>query len=126
MNPKKSENNRKPVKRKVHRRLHKRRVSMALTILALIVVCVMWLVSRCSDSYRIYGGDFRPPVAEAVRAGREDARMVMATAPQSMEREQAMLFIRSRENELRKAGYAHAADDYINAANDELKKLNIY
>lgn len=127
MNQPKRINVRKKATRKVRRRIHKGRVALVLSVVALIVVGVMSLVSRCSDGTVIRaGGDFRPPVAEAIRAGRADARKVMETAPLSMEREDALLFIRSRENALREAGYAHAADDYINAAKEELKNLNIY
>lgn len=127
MNQTKRKSVRKTAKRKVRRRVHKGRLTLVLSVIALIVIGVMTLVSRCSDGSVIRAsGDFRPPVADAIRVGREDARKVMSTAPLSMEREAALLFIRSRENELRKAGYAHAADDYINAAKEELKNLNIY
>ncbi|MDE6333702.1 MAG: hypothetical protein K2L77_03545, partial [Muribaculaceae bacterium] len=111
-------------KRKLRRRVHKGRLAFVLSVLALVVVGIAVMLSRCSDRSLIGGdSDLHRPAADAVRTGREDARKVMQTAPQSMEREEALLFIRSRENELRKAGYAHAADDYIEAAVDELKNV---
>lgn len=113
---------RKP-RKKVKRKLHKGRVAMALSILAVIVIAIMALLSRCSgDAGHIFreGGDFRKPVPTALEAGRRDAMKVMQTAPGSMERDGALLFIKSREYRLRSAGYGHAADDYINAANDYL------
>jgi len=117
---------RKSPKRKVRRRLHKGRAALLLSVIAIIVIGIMTLVSRCSDGSVIRaGGDFRVPVPEAIKAGREDARKVMSTAPQSMEREEALLFIRSREYEMRQAGHVRAADDYINAAKEELKKMKI-
>lgn len=114
-------------RRKVRRRLHKGRLALVLTVLAIIIVGIMTLISRCSDGSVVRSaGDFEIPVTDALKAGREDARKVMSTAPGSMEREEALLFIRSREHALRDAGHAHAADDYINSAKEELKNLNIY
>lgn len=114
-------------KSKGRRRIHKGRMAFVLSVFTLVVISIAAILSRCSDgSLTIGEDDLHKPAVDAVRSGREDARKVMQTAPQSMEREEALLFIRSRENELRRAGYAHAADDYINAAVEELKKQNIY
>lgn len=116
---------RKP-RRKGGRRLHRGRVALVLSVLAIIVILIMVCVSRCSGGDGVHGcGDFRTPVPEAIEAGRADAVKVLKTAPQSMERDNALLFIRSRESELRSAGYGHAADDYINAANEYLNTHNI-
>ncbi len=117
-----SKNNKTPVRRparKGRRRIHKGRVAMVLTVLALIIISVMTVLSRCSDDagdvFR-KGGNFRAPIPLAVEAGRSDAMKVVSTTPGSMERDNALLFIKAREHRLRKAGYGHAADDYINAA----------
>lgn len=110
-------------KKKVKRRLHKGRLAILLTIIAVIVVSVMALLSRCSSgagSVFRQGGDFRTPVPTALEAGRSDAMKVLQTAPGGMEREGALLYIKSREHRLRNSGYGHAADDYIGAANDFL------
>lgn len=108
---------------KVKRRLRKGRVAFALTVLALVVVGIMALLSRCSDdagSVFRQGGDFRTPVPTALEAGRADAMKALQAPAGSMERDAALLYIKSREYRLRNSGYGHAADDYINAANDLL------
>lgn len=114
-------------RRRVKRRIHRGRMALIVSVLAVIVIAVMVCVSRCSSNNEIFrsGGDFRRPVPEAIEAGRADAVKVLRTAPGSMEREDALLFIRSRESRLRMAGHGHAADDYINAANDYLNTHNI-
>lgn len=110
-------------RKRVRRRLRKGRVTMALSVLALIVVGIVWLVARCSDSDAIRHPELHDPVPEAVAAGREDARKVFETAPGSMERQNALLYIKSRETDIRRAGYPHAAADYLHAAQQELQSL---
>ncbi|MDO4320221.1 MAG: hypothetical protein Q4C34_06550 [Bacteroidales bacterium] len=110
------------------RKLRKGRVALALTVLALLIVSIVtlvsWLMSGTVGCTR-GGGDFRRPVTEAIECGRRDAEKVMSTAPESMERQRALLDIRAREAELRENGHAHAADDYINSATDYLKTHKI-
>lgn len=111
---------------KARRRIRRGRVALVLSVMVLIVVLVATCVSRCSSGDKPYGsGDLRSPVTEAIEAGRADAVRVLKTAPGSMERDNSLLFIRSRETALRSAGYGHAADDYINAANEYLNTHNI-
>lgn len=110
-------------RRRVRRRLRKGRVAFALTVLAMIVVGIMSLLSRCgSDAGTMFrkGGDFRVPVKTALEAGRADAMKALQAPAGSMERDGALLYIKSREYRLRNSGYVHAADDYIKAANDIL------
>lgn len=115
-------------KRKRRRRIHKGRLTLVLSIVAFIVIGIMVILSRCSDDagtvFRA-GGDFRKPIPSAIEAGREDAKRVLLTEPESMERDNALLYIKSRESRLRMSGYSHAADDYINAANDFLRKKGV-
>ncbi len=88
----------------------------------------MSLLSRCSgEAGTVFrgGGDFRKPVPEAIQAGHRDAAEVLDTPPGSMERDNALLKIRARETNLRKAGFNHAADDYINSARDLLIKKGV-
>lgn len=112
-------------RRKPRRRLHKGRAALLLTIIAIIVVGTMSLVSRNCTGCARRGGDFRPPVTDAIRCGQRDARKVLSTRPESMERQNALLEIRARETELRDSGYNHAADDYHNAATEFLKTHGI-
>lgn len=116
------------MKRKRRRRIHKGRLTLVLSIVAFIVIGIMVILSRCSDDagtvFRA-GGDFRKPIPSAIEAGREDAKRVLLTEPESMERDNALLYIKSRESRLRMSGYSHAADDYINSANDFLRKKGV-
>ena len=64
-------------------------------------------------------------MTEAVQAGHRDAKKVLHTAPESMERYNALFAIRAREYDLRKNGFGHAADDYIEAARKCLKEHGI-
>lgn len=88
----------------------------------------MTLLSRCSDEagemFRD-GGDFRTPIPTAIEAGKTDAMKAVNAAPGSMERDEALLYIKSREFRLRNSGYGHAADDYINTAEDVLRKNGV-
>jgi len=101
---------------------------MVLSIVAIIVILIMVLLSRCSDDagtvFRA-GGDFRTPLPAAIEAGRKDAKKVLATPVGSMERDKALLCIKSRESRLRMSGYSHAADDYINASTEFLRKNKV-
>lgn len=119
---------RRPRKKKVKRRIHRGRLALVLSIFAFIVILIMAILSRCSGGAGTAfrgGGDFRTPIPTAIEAGRADAMKVLDTAPGSMERDNALLYIKSRESRLRRAGYSHAADDYINSAKEYLKTHNI-
>lgn len=123
-----SRQNKKRPKKKVKRRIHKGRLALVLTVLALIIVGIMSLLSRCSsDAGTVFraGGDFRKPIPEAIDAGHRDAKAVIGTEAGTMERDNAMLKIKARETRLRQAGYNHAADDYINSARDLLLKNGV-
>lgn len=117
-----------PKKRKRRRRIHRGRLSLLMSIVAFVVIVIMVILSRCSDGagtvFRA-GGDFRKPIPTAIEAGREDAKRVLMTAPESMERDNSLLYIKSRESRLRMSGYSHAADDYINSATDFLRKKGV-
>lgn len=109
-------------KRKKKYKVHYDRLIAQLCLLALIVFVVVWVISlfRGDD-----GLSAREASREAVEAGRRDAEKVLHTAPGSMERDNALLFIKARENELRSEGYGHAADDYIDAARTYLNEKGI-
>lgn len=111
-------------KRKRKRRIHKGRVTGAVLILAGVVVGICAIVSWCGGQCR----DVilhREPVPAAVAAGRADAEAAANTFAGSLERQNALLFIRSREYSLRSRGFIYAADDYIKAATDYLKDNDI-
>lgn len=103
-------------------KVHYDRLIAQLLLLALIVFGCIWLVRACiadDDS------EPRPVHRDAIEAGRADAQKVLHTHPGSMERDEALLFIRSREQSLRSNGHGHAADDYINAARQTLAEQGI-
>lgn len=115
--------------KKSQRRIHRGRLSLVLSFVAIVVVIIMVFLSRYSDDagtvFRA-GADFRKPIPTAIEAGKIDAGKVLKTAPGSMERDKALLYIKSKESRLRMSGYSHAADDYIQTANDILHKNNIF
>lgn len=110
------------------RRLHRGRFSVLVGIFLIFIFLIIVLLSKCSDDA---GTEFRPDenvtqhIPTAVEAGRNDAKAVVSTSPGSMEREKALLIIKSHESRLRMAGYTHAANDYINAATELLQKHKI-
>lgn len=57
---------------------------------------------------------------EVVAAANHDVRQVASAPAASMERERAVLAIRVKENALRRAGHAGAADLYYSTANSLL------
>lgn len=114
----------RPNKRKKRYNVHYDRLITQLLLLAVIVFAAVWLVSLCSRN-KSFTNNIRQPLQEAVEAGRRDAEKVLDTAPGSMQRDDALLFIRAREQELRSNGHGHAADDYIEAARVFLEEHNI-
>ncbi len=125
--PVKKRTTRRPSARRQRRKIHMGRMAIVLSVIALLVIILMAIISRsCSEEWGTRaGGDFRPAQTEALQAGRRDAAKVLDTHPGSMERQNALFEIKAREGELREAGHAHAADDYINAATDYLKTHGI-
>ena len=115
-------------KKSPKRRLHRGRFSALVGIFLILIVLIVVLLSKCSDDA---GTEFQPDenvtqhIPTAVEAGRNDAKAVVSTAPGSMEREKALLIIKSHESRLRMAGYPRAANDYINAATEHLQKHKI-
>lgn len=111
-------------RRKPRRRIHRGRMLLLCSILALIIIAVMAVVSRsCGTESRLIrgGGDFRTPVPTAIERGRADAQRALRAPAGSMERQKALLDIRAREYRLRRGGDSHVADDYLNAATDLLR-----
>lgn len=113
----------KKKRRKGRRRVHKGRLALVISVLALFIVVTMAIVSRaCGDEEIVRaGGDFRPPVPSAIERGHADARRALAFPAGSMERQDVLFEIHAREYSLRESGHAHAADDYINSATDYLR-----
>ena len=60
-------------------------------------------------------------ISAAAERGKADALHVCEAPAETMEREDAILFIRSRESQLRAAGYVKAAESYIEAAETVLR-----
>lgn len=60
------------------------------------------------------------PMISPHEAGERDAARVLRFAPGSMDRQNALLLIHSRESKLRAAGYNISADRYIKAVRDRL------
>ena len=115
-------------RRRKRRRYHRGRLALVFLIISVVVISAMAIISRSCGlewSFVRGGGDFRTPVPDAITRGRADARSVLTTEPESMERQNALLDIKAREYRLRQAGHDHAADDYINAANDVLRTNGI-
>ena len=110
-------------KKKPRRRIHRGRMALVLSILAVIIIVIMYILSRCSnDAGNVFrsAGQQRQVIPTAAQAGREDAMKAVNTAAGSMQRQNALLFIHSRESQMRTAGYNHAADDYITSAREIL------
>ena len=105
-------------------KIHYDRLLAQLIMLGLFIFLMVWIVRKCFFSDSVEHGN-RDKVFEAVEAGRRDAEKVLHTAPLSMERDEALLFIRAREHQLRSHGYGHAADDYIEAAKQYLDEHGI-
>lgn len=111
-------------RKRPRRRIHRGRMLLLCSIVALIIIAVMAIVSRsCGTESGLVrgGGDFRKPVPSAIERGRADARRALDAPPGSMQRQKELLDIRAREYRLRRSGNSHAADDYINAATDLLR-----
>jgi hypothetical protein len=87
-------------------------------IFILAIILSAAVVSACGGKD---DPDSPKAIAEAADCGRADALKVIRAKAQSMEREDAILFIRSRESQLRASGYVHAADSYIEAAETMLR-----
>lgn len=115
-------------RKRVRRRVHRGRLALVCTVVALIIIVLMAVISRsCSDFGFIRGGgDFRKPVPEAIERGQSDARRALGQPAGSMERQEVLLEIRAREQSLREAGYAHAADDYYNSAREVLRTAGAF
>lgn len=115
-------------RKKVRRRIHRGRLAILLTIFVVVILLIMTALSRCSSSagteFRSVG-QHRAPSPEAVAAAKADAAKVLDTAPGSMERQEALLFIHARHSRLEQAGYRHAADDYISTAADFLHSKGV-
>lgn len=104
-------------------KIHYDRLFAQLLLIVLLIFLFVSLISVCTSDDSINDG--REIERDAVSAGRRDAEKVLDTAPGSMERDGALLFIRAREHELRKNGHGHAADDYIDAARKYLQENGI-
>lgn len=104
-------------------KIHYDRLIVQTILLAGLIFLAVWLVSLCSSGND--SDDNSEPIKEAVEAGKRDAEKVLHTVPGSMERDAALLFIRSREHTLRMKGHAHAADDYIESARHFLAEHGI-
>ena len=104
-------------RRKVRRRVHRGRVTMALVIVALVVGLVFaFSTDECESPIT-----HRHVNAEAVAAAQRDAAAANALQAGSMERQQQLLSIKAKESELRQQGFNHAADDYISTVNSLIK-----
>lgn len=111
-------------RRKPRRRIHRGRMLLLCSVLALVIIAVMAIVSRsCGTESGLIrgGGDFRTPVPSAIERGRADAQRALDAPAGSMERQEALLDIRAREYRLRRSGAPRAADDYLDAATDLLR-----
>ena len=104
-------------------KIHYDRIFARIVLLALIIFMIFWLINKCVSGESV--AHQRPVIVEASEAGRADAAKVLETTEGSMERVELLLYIRSRENELREKGYGHAADDYIESARRFLSDHNI-
>ena len=111
-------------KRKKKIKVHYDRLLAQVVLLAAIVFVVAWLITKCSRSY---SSDYEThiPFPEVVDAARADAMKAVEAPAGSMQRENALLFIKSRETELRYEGYGHEADDYIKIATEILSDHGI-
>ena len=103
-------------------KVHYDRLIVQLLLLGVFVFVGVWAVSQCRSDEALIGRDTH---YDAVETGRHDAEKVLNTHPGSMQRDEALLFIRARENELRSNGHGHAADDYINSAKKILEEHGI-
>ena len=93
--------------------------------MAIVIALTVWGVSKCSTSSEDYGDEYRKARIEVVDAARRDVEKVLNTAPGSMQRDESLLRIRARENELRENGFGHDADDYINIVRKHLAEHGI-
>ena len=72
------------------------------------------------------GGHEADSTSEEIEAaGTEAGHAVASTPPNSMERERVVLEIRSRESQLRNAGFPSAADSYAGAAEKAMKDAGV-
>ena len=112
---------RKP-RKNVRRKLHKGRLAFVLLILLAIIALTLWAfgcfdyekspkpVMVQEDTVETIQCDTIISVSEfAMR----DAQKILDSKPETFERHQAILLVKSRETELRLNGHNHAADVYI-------------
>lgn len=97
------------------RRVHKGRLAIVIIFALAIGFGIAGIVYLLCSNNSIDESP-REIIAAAVEAGRADALSAANAAPESMERDEALLFIKARESQLRRNGYSHAADDYISTA----------
>lgn len=87
-----------------------------------IIICSA-VIYGCSC--RADDGSTEADLAAARAAGERDAAAVVEAAPNTYEREHAVLAIRARESAMRDAAFPDAADAYIEAAHAVLTENNI-
>lgn len=114
---------RKPKKNSRKIKVHYDRLFAQLFLFLVVAFVSLWLISRCYNEDTV--SISRKESLEAVNAAKKDVERVLNTAPGSMERDNALLYIRSREQKLRSNGYGHAADDYINTARSILNEHGV-
>ncbi len=82
----------------------------------------MWVGRLSTDDARDCTDE---EIALAAEAGRKAAQTVSALPEGSMQREGAILHLRARETDIRRAGYPSAADAFARAAGDVLAEAGI-
>ncbi len=110
-------------KKKSGRRLRKGRVAGCSILFLGIVALLLVAIVKCATTEHIV--IYHNPDVVAIKHGREDAMKVLQTQAGTMERQSAILHIKSQESKLRLNGYNHSADDYIKAVNDYLEKHKV-
>jgi hypothetical protein len=93
--------------------------TMRKSILLIALIATVSIATACGSKKE--DPDSPKSVTEAAECGKVDAMRVIEAPAETMERENAILFIRSRESQLRAAGYVKAAESYIEAAEAVLR-----
>lgn len=125
MNRTATRKNTTPRRRKQQRRVIRLdRLAFVLGIFAAIVLLIIFIISRACTDDEITKEPPQTPTS-VITTATHDAASVAATAPESMERQNALLSIHARESELRLNGYVHAAEEYHNEVIHQLEKHGI-
>lgn len=102
------------------------RRTMALTILAAIVMAIVFICRHPEAPLPDTSDSTPEEIALAKQSGRQAGLAVALLREGSMDREGAILDIRARESAIRSAGFTLAADSFAAAAAEAMREKGVF